>query len=208
MPALNHNQKGAAAHHHPTLHTVRLPHPAALSTTFTATPQRKAETYNSYKQSISYHSRRHPRNLALSALALDPPPSRATRTLREGGGAVEAEPAGGSVGSNVPVVRNGTRIVAVANQKGGVGSAGGARDPCFARHNTSERDLAHALKRVSEYVTARADEAPSVTVLRPEPAQNPHNRVSGKAANGRNREWRRAESNRGPRDYETLALAY
>src|SRR5207247_3551257 len=49
-------------------------------------PQRKAETYNSYKQSISYHSRRHPRNLGLSALALDPPPSRATRTLREGGG--------------------------------------------------------------------------------------------------------------------------
>src|SRR5207244_7516287 len=102
-----------------------------------------------------------------------------------------------------PVVRNGTRIVAVANQKGGVGSAGGARDPCFARHNvTSERDLAHALKRVSEYVTARADEAPSVTVLRPEPAQNPPNRPSAKAANGRNREWRRAESNRGPRDYE------
>jgi hypothetical protein len=50
---------------------------------------------------------------------------------------VEAEPAGGSVGSNVPVVRNGTRIVAVANQKGGVGSAGGARDPCFARYNVT-----------------------------------------------------------------------
>ena len=128
---------------------------------------------------------------------------------------MEAEPAGGSVGSNVPVVRNGTRIVAVANQKGGVGSAGGAHDPCFARlHVTSERDLAHALKRVSEYLTARADEAPSVTVLRPEPAQNPHNRPSNgvepkapATASACNPKWRRAESNRGPRDYETLALA-
>src|SRR6266852_2086626 len=47
----------------------------------------------------------------------------------------------------------------------------------FARYNvTSERDLADALERVSEYVTARASEAPTVTVLRPEPAQNPHNR--------------------------------
>ncbi len=78
----------------------------------------------------------------------------------------------------------------------------------FARYNvTSERDLADALERVSEYVTARASEAPTVTVLRPEPAQNPHNRGSGKAANGRNLQWRRPESNRGPRDYETLALA-
>ena len=99
---------------------------------------------------------------------------------------MEAEPAGGSVGSNVPVVRNGTRIVAVANQKGGVGSAGGAHDPCFARlHVTSERDLAHALKRVSEYLTARADEAPSVTVLRPNP---PRTRTIGRRGRPRTAE--------------------
>src|SRR5204862_7076868 len=117
MLAVNDNLKCAAAHHQPTPHAIRLHHPASLSTPLPPPPQRKAETYNSYKQSISYHSRRHPRNLALSALALDPPPSRATRTPREGCGAVEAEPAGGSGGGNVPVVRNGTGNVAGAKQK-------------------------------------------------------------------------------------------
>src|SRR5262249_13855973 len=47
-----------------------------------------------------------------------------------------------------------------------------------------------------------------------EPAQNPYNpapseaRLTKQAApTTRNPRWRRAESNRGPRDYETLALA-
>src|SRR4030095_14910592 len=47
----------------------------------------------------------------------------------------------------------------------------------FARYNvTSERDLASALERVSQYVSERAHEARRVTPLRTEPAQNPHNR--------------------------------
>jgi len=52
----------------------------------------------------------------------------------------------------------------------------------LARYNvTSERDLADALERVSRYVTERAAEAPKVRPLRPEPAQNPHNRASHEA---------------------------
>jgi integrase len=85
----------------------------------------------------------------------------------------------------------------------------------LARYNvTSERDLADALERVSQYVSRRAEEAPRVTPLRPEPAQNPHNRPSrardageGAVVTPGNPDWRRPESNRGPRDYETLALA-
>ena len=79
---------------------------------------------------------------------------------------------------------------------------------------TSEHDLAEALERVCRYVRERAAETPKVQPLRPEPAQNPHNPASGDAVDevratvgGGNSEWRRAESNRGPRDYETLALA-
>ena len=85
----------------------------------------------------------------------------------------------------------------------------------LARYNvTSEHDLATALERVSRYVTERAAETPKVQPLRAEPAQNPHNPPS-KSAEGEKRagssawnpKWRRPESNRGPRDYETLALA-
>ena len=78
---------------------------------------------------------------------------------------------------------------------------------------TSEQDLADALKRVSAYNAARAAEKPKVERLRAEPAQNPHNSAVNAArarqrpsASTRNAKWRRAESNRGPRDYETLAL--
>ena len=85
----------------------------------------------------------------------------------------------------------------------------------FARYNvTSERDLADALARVSAYITDRARETPTVQPLSREPAQNPHNRAAGErctmvatSVTPRNPKWRRAESNRGPRDYETLALA-
>ena len=86
----------------------------------------------------------------------------------------------------------------------------------LARYNvTSERDLTEALERLSRYVTERAAETPKVQPLRPEPAQNPHNPAV--VATGTDDtatvtagipEWRRPESNRGPRDYETLALAY
>jgi integrase len=87
----------------------------------------------------------------------------------------------------------------------------------FARYNvTSERDLADARTRISAYVTDRAAETPTVTPLHPEePAQNPHNRPKGppppdarRAVSPRHPKWRRVESNHGPRDYETLALAY
>ena len=82
----------------------------------------------------------------------------------------------------------------------------------LARYNvTSERD---AIERVSRYVAERSAETPKVQPLRAEPAQNPHNRPSNgvepkapATASARNPKWRRAESNRGPRDYETLALA-
>ena len=81
----------------------------------------------------------------------------------------------------------------------------------LARYNvTSERDLADALERVTRYVAERSAETPKVEPLRAEPAQNPRNRPSSEgrrakraAASARNPEWRRAESNRGPRDYET-----
>ena len=85
----------------------------------------------------------------------------------------------------------------------------------LARYNvTSEHDLADALERVSRYVTERSAETPKVQPLRVEPAQNPHNPPSKSAedskragSSARNPKWRRPESNRGPRDYETLALA-
>src|SRR5579862_1654831 len=77
-----------------------------------------------------------------------------------------------------------------------------------------ERDLANALERVTRYVAERSAETPKVEPLRADPAQSPRNRPSSEgrrakraAASARNPEWRRAESNRGPRDYETLALA-
>ncbi len=86
----------------------------------------------------------------------------------------------------------------------------------LTRYNvTSERDLADALDRVTRYVAERCAETPKVQPLRAEPAQNPHNRAGdeaqadrAKSATSGKAEWRRAESNRGPRDYETLALAY
>ncbi len=84
----------------------------------------------------------------------------------------------------------------------------------LARYNvTSERDLADALGRVSLYVAERGSAAPTVQPLR-EPAQNPHNRPTetppqqrGLGLSTQNQKWRRPESNWGPRDYETLALA-
>ena len=79
---------------------------------------------------------------------------------------------------------------------------------------TSERDLADALERVSLYNAERAAETPKVEPLRAETPQNRHNSASETIADETsddattwNPEWRRAESNRGPRDYETLALA-
>jgi len=53
----------------------------------------------------------------------------------------------------------------------------------FSRYNvTSERDLADAVERISDYVAARGAERPKVRPLHPgpggsdrEPAQNPHN---------------------------------
>ena len=77
-----------------------------------------------------------------------------------------------------------------------------------------ERDLADALERVSRHVAERSAETPKVQPLRREPAQNPHNRHEEAdveqreaALSAESGEWRRPESNRGPRDYETLALA-
>jgi integrase len=50
----------------------------------------------------------------------------------------------------------------------------------FARYNvTSERDLADAIARVSDYVADRAADAPKIRPIHGEPAQNPHNRASG-----------------------------
>src|SRR5262249_45972865 len=70
-------------------------------------------------------------------------------------------------------------------------------------------DLAGALERVTRYVAERSAETPKVEPLRPEWAQNGHNRPSDAFAENdsanatrSNPEWRRAESNRGPRDYE------
>ena len=98
--------------------------------------------------------------------------------------------------------------------------AAGKTRSVFDRCNvTSERDLADALERGSRYIATRAAKPPKV---RPHPggadqgpAQNPHNRGVDEVAaddaeslTAGNAEWRRAESNRGPRDYETLALAY
>jgi integrase len=50
----------------------------------------------------------------------------------------------------------------------------------FARYNvTSERDLADAIERVSDYLAERATDAPKIRPLREEQPQNSHNRASG-----------------------------
>ena len=81
----------------------------------------------------------------------------------------------------------------------------------FSRYNvTSERDLGDALERVSAYVAARAEESPTVQRLtrsRTEVGQSPGRDAAGSGISAESTDWRRAESNRGPRDYETLALA-
>ena len=49
----------------------------------------------------------------------------------------------------------------------------------FGRYNiTSERDLADAIERVSQYVADRAADVPKIRPLQGEPAQNPHNRAA------------------------------